>query len=62
MFGYTHDNLIQDFKLLYENTAKFNGDNNELTRIAREFVSDVESFVRDHLEVCVVVSCYCSNL
>ena len=62
MFGYTHDNLIQDFKLLYENTAKFNGDNNELTRIAREFVSDVESFVRDNLEVCVVVSCYCSNL
>ena len=43
--------LLNDMKLLCENTEKFNGAEHELTRIAREFVMIVENFIHNQENV-----------
>lgn len=43
--------LLNDMRLLCENTEKFNGAEHELTRIAREFVMIVENFIHNQEKV-----------
>ena len=39
---------------MYENTATFNGAENELTLLAKQFVDDTEKYVEENIDVLVV--------
>ena len=48
MFGYTFNHLKEDMKLLYENTRTFNGDDNELTKVAENMLAVVTNFINQN--------------
>ena len=50
-FGYTQDGMLKDLEQLYENTAKFNGADHELTGVAKRFVDTAKQFVEDNKDV-----------
>lgn len=56
--GYTHNDFLADVQLLYENTRTFNGSENEITSIARQFVEETKKFIDQHREVRVTVGSY----
>ena len=39
---------------MYENTATFNGAENELTLLAKQFVDDTEKYVEENIDVLTV--------
>ena len=50
-FGYTQDGMLKDLEQLYENTAKFNGADHELTGVAKRFVDTAKQFIEDNKDV-----------
>ena len=43
--------ILEDIHQLYENTATFNGAENELTLLAKQFVDDTEKYVEENMDV-----------
>lgn len=46
--------ILEDIHQLYENTATFNGAENELTLLAKQFVDDTEKYVEENIDVLAV--------
>ena len=43
--------LLEDIHQLYDNTVTFNGPENELTLLAKQFVDDTEKYVEENMDV-----------
>lgn len=50
-FGYTHVELERDIQQLYENTRNFNGEDNDFTKLAKEFVVEVKQYIEKNRDV-----------